>query len=290
MNRINIKKSLSSAKTEYIKWIFDTRMIVLAVLLVFIYSFVIQPLLSNTRLMGEPLNILEPFIALANSGAVMLIIPIVFMILIADYPKIDTNTVFYIMRTGRLNWLVGQVIKLVYMAVSYLAIIFAGSVIPMLFKGFWGNEWSRTTTHFAALFPEYSGNSGAQMITKNLYNQLSVFSAAIQSYLLVFAYLLILGLMLLFFSLVKQKAIGFLLCGSIITIGTAFCSVKSTLMWTMPMANSIIWLHYTMYFKEPIVPMSFSICYLLIFIAILLILSFIAIKKFNYDNVSEVAY
>jgi hypothetical protein len=289
MNNFSLRKSFSVAKVEFVKWVCDARMIILAVLLIFIKSFAIDPLISNAELMGEPLNILEPFIGVANSGAVLLIIPLVFLTLIADYPKIDTNTVFYIIRVGRLNWLVGQVLKLIFMAVSYLAVIFFGAVIPMLSKGFWYNGWSNVATKFAQTFPEKSGNFGVQLLPENLYNQLSVFSAAVQSYLLIFAYLLIIGLILLSFSLIKQKTLGFVLCGTIISLGTAFCSIKTTLMWTMPMANSIIWLHYTKYFRQPVVSMAFSVIYLTFFIAVLLVFCGIAISRFNYDNVSEIA-
>lgn len=289
MKRFSLRKSFSLAKVEFVKWICDARMIILSVLLIFIYSFAIEPLLANAELMNEPLNILEPFIAVANSGAILLIIPLVFLTLIADYPKIDTNTVFYIIRVGRFNWLIGQILKLIFMAASYLAVIFLGAVVPMISKGFWYNGWSNVATKFAQQFPGKSGNFGVQLLPENLYNQLSVFSAAVQSYLLVFAYLIIIGLILLAFSLIKQKTLGFVLCGAVISLGTAFCSIKTSLMWTMPMANSIIWLHYTKYFREPVVSIVFSICYLLIFIAILLIVSLIAISKFNYDNVSEIA-
>jgi hypothetical protein len=289
MNNFSLRKSFSVAKVEFVKWVCDARMIILAVLLIFIKSFAIDPLISNAELMGEPLNILEPFIGVANSGAVLLIIPLVFLTLIADYPKIDTNTVFYIIRVGRLNWLVGQVLKLIFMAVSYLAVIFLGAVIPMLSKGFWYNGWSNVATKFAQTFPDKSGNFGVQLLPENLYNQLSVFSAAVQSYLLIFAYLLIIGLILLSFSLIKQKTLGFVLCGTIISLGTAFCSIKTTLMWTMPMANSIIWLHYTKYFRQPVVSMAFSVIYLTVCIAVLLIFCGVAISRFNYDNVSEIA-
>ena len=57
----------------------------------------------------------------------------------------------------------------------------------------------------------------------------------------------------------------------------------------VPGANSIIWLHYTKYFREPVMSMSFSVSYLAIFIAVLLAFCFIAIRKFNYDNVAEIA-
>ena len=58
---------------------------------------------------------------------------------------------------------------------------------------------------------------------------------------------------------------------------------------TMPMANSIIWLHYTKYFRQSVVSMGFSAAYLIIFIAVLIIFCGAAINKFNYDNIAEIA-
>lgn len=289
MKNFSLKQAFSCEVTEFVKWVCDARMVIVAVLLIFINNFAVSPLTNNAELMGEPLNILEPFIAVANSEILILIIPIVFLTLIADYPKVDTNTVFYIVRIGRANWFVGQVLKLVFMIVSYLAVIFLGTVLPMLSKGFWYNGWSNVATGFVKMFPDRRGDFGVALLPENLYNQLSVFEAAVKSYLLVAAYLMIIGLILLVFSLFKRKTLGFIICGGMISLGMAFSAIRTNLMWTMSMANSITWLHYTKYFKKPIMPMSFSVIYLLVLIAVLLVFGGIAIGKFNYDNVTEVA-
>lgn len=289
MKNFSLKQAFSCEVTEFVKWVCDARMVIVAVLLIFINNFAVSPLTNNAELMGEPLNILEPFIAVANSEILILIIPIVFLTLIADYPKVDTNTVFYIVRIGRANWFVGQVLKLGFMIVSYLAVIFLGTVLPMLSKGFWYNGWSNVATGFVKMFPDRRGDFGVALLPENLYNQLSVFEAAVKSYLLVAAYLMIIGLILLVFSLFKRKTLGFIICGGMISLGMAFSAIRTNLMWTMPMANSITWLHYTKYFKKPIMPMSFSVIYLLVLIAVLLVFGGIAIGKFNYDNVTEVA-
>ena len=289
MKNFSLKQAFSCEVTEFVKWVCDARMVIVAVLLIFINNFAVSPLTNNAELMGEPLNILEPFIAVANSEILILIIPIVFLTLIADYPKVDTNTVFFIVRIGRANWFVGQVLKLVFMIVSYLAVIFLGTVLPMLSKGFWYNGWSNVATGFVKMFPDRRGDFGVALLPENLYNQLSVFEAAVKSYLLVAAYLMIIGLILLVFSLFKRKTLGFIICGGMISLGMAFSAIRTNLMWTMPMANSITWLHYTKYFKKPIMPMSFSVIYLLVLIAVLLVFGGIAIGKFNYDNVTEVA-
>ena len=289
MKNFSLKQAFSCEVTEFVKWVCDARMVIVAVLLIFINNFAVSPLTNNAELMGEPLNILEPFIAVANSEILILIIPIVFLTLIADYPKVDTNTVFYIVRIGRANWFVGQILKLVFMIISYLAVIFLGTVLPMLSKGFWYNGWSNVATGFVKMFRDRRGDFGVELLPENLYNQLSVFEAAVKSYLLVAAYLMIIGLILLVFSLFKRKTMGFIICGGMISLGMAFSAIRTNLMWTMPMANSITWLHYTKYFKKPIMPMSFSVIYLLVLIAVLLVFGGIAIGKFNYDNVTEVA-
>ena len=71
MKNFSLRQCFSCAKTEYIKWVCDARMVILGVLLIFIYNFAILPLLQNAEKMNEPLNMLEPFIAVANSGAVL---------------------------------------------------------------------------------------------------------------------------------------------------------------------------------------------------------------------------
>lgn len=288
MGGFNIKQSFASAKTEYIKWICDARMIILAVLLVFIHTFAITPLTENAKLMGKPLNMLEPFIAVANSNMLLLIIPLVFLTLVADFPKIDTNTVFYIVRVGRMNWLTGQILKLVFMALSLIGVVFAGTVTPMLTSGYWGNSWSEVTTGFAEAFPDRSGNFGVSLLPENLYNQRSVFTLAIQSYILMFAYLMVIGMLLLSFSLVKQKTAGFVTCGAVISMGAALCAINSKLMWVTPMAHSIIWLHYTKFFRQPIVSTTGSAVYFVTVILLLIFFCCIAISRFNYDNVSEI--
>lgn len=180
MKNFSLKQAFSCAATEFVKWVCDARMVIVAVLLIFINNFAVSPLTNNAELMGEPLNILEPFIAVANSEILILIIPIVFLTLIADYPKVDTNTVFYIVRIGRANWFVGQILKLVFMIISYLAVIFLGTVLPMLSKGFWYNGWSNVATGFVKMFPDRRGDFGVELLPENLYNQLSVFEAAVK--------------------------------------------------------------------------------------------------------------
>lgn len=287
MNKFSFKNSLSCARTEFVKWILDARMIIVLCLCVFIYTFVAEPIKANAELMGEPMNALEPFIAALNSGMVLLVVPLGFLTLISDFPKIDGSTIFYIFRIGRKSWLCGQILRLFMMTAAYILAIFAASVGGVVTSGFTGTEWSLVATKFASEFPEQRGNFGVLLLPENLYNQMTLPTAVIESTLFVIAYLFSLGMILLAFSISKRKTAGIVVCGLVIALGAALCSINTKLMWALPMAHSIIRLHYTEFLREPIFPVFWSAVYFAAVIAGAFIFCAVSLKRFDYDIISS---
>ena len=278
---INIKTSIKCAKTDFVKWAFNSRMIILAVLAVFIYVCAVQPLTENAALMGKPLNVVEPYIAALNSGVLLLIIPLGFLAISSDFPKIDGSAMFGLVRTGRLNWFFGQLFDLVIMSAAYLVFIFAVSAVPAAYCSYFGTRWSEVALYFGLVFPEQSQNFGALLLPKNLFNHMSLTSAALQSTLFVFLYLILLGMIMLCFTVLGKKTAGVIVCGALITVGSALCSIRASLMWALPMSNSIVWLHYTEFRREPFYPIWCSGVYFAALIVLLMILSLIRLKKFD---------
>lgn len=105
-------------------------MIILVVIAAFIYICAVQPLEENAAIMGKPLNAIEPYIAALNSGSLLLIIPLGFLAISSDFPKIDGSAMFGLMRTGRKNWFLGQMINLVIMCAAYLIFVFWQAQFP----------------------------------------------------------------------------------------------------------------------------------------------------------------
>lgn len=287
MSKFSLKNSISCAWVEFVKWAADARMIIVLCLCIFIYSFAVEPIKANAELMGEPMNALEPFIAVLNSGMLLLIIPLGFITLISDFPQINSSTILYIFRIGKKSWLCGQILRLIMMTAAYVLAIFISSVAGVVTTGSMGGEWSPVATKFASQFPEQSGNFGVLLLPENLYNQMSLPAAAVESTLFVFAYLLALGMILLAFSIAKRKTAGIVVCGALISLGAALCSINSRLMWVFPMAHSIVWLHYTKFLREPIFPVFYSAVYFAAIIAVPLIFCIASIRRFNYDVISS---
>ena len=74
------------------------------------------------------------------------------------------------------------------------------------------------------------------------------------------------------------------IAGGIVSIGAGLCSVYSEAMWLFPMANSIIWVHYTRYFSIPVKTMTFSYTYLCIGAVGLMTASVLKVRNYSYDT------
>ena len=161
------------AKNEYIKWIRNPKMIILLVMLIFAYDYVIKELIAAADKMGEKLQLFEGFIGISNSQLLLMIIPIVFVGLMGDFPRVDGNALFYIHRAGKMNWLVGQILFAMMAAGTYLLSILGFSMICFIGRGYSENVWSEVTTKYYIFAPNDYMSTVATLTTGRLYNNLS---------------------------------------------------------------------------------------------------------------------
>lgn len=98
---INLLQIWNVAKVEYAKWICNPRMIIILCMVLFVYDYIVCTMHNASGEMGKMCMIIEPFLAICNSTLLILIMPIVFLTLMGDFPKTDGNTMFYIYRTGK---------------------------------------------------------------------------------------------------------------------------------------------------------------------------------------------
>lgn len=279
-------KILRCAWLEYRLWLTDTRMIIVTVLLIFNYILAIKPLIERSEMMKEPVNILEPFVAVGSSGMILLILPIIFMILVSNYPRSHGNTLFQIYRTGRKRWLFSQMIVLAMMIVTYITVIAIGTIIPVIGHCFVGKEWSKVVTDYAEMFPESAGSY--DLLPENLYYQIgTVIEAVLHTYGLLSLYLYSIGMIFLCSSLLSLRKSGNTITSFIIAGGAALCSIKSQAMWLLPMAHSITWLHFTKFRREPVFPLWGSYLIFGILCIALTAVAVCAVRNFRYGSYSE---
>lgn len=281
MNKIKTIWKLS--RMELIRLIRSTKIIILALFAIFINIQIITPLRELSITMEHKLSVFEPFAAIGNSGVVVLILPLFFITMMADFPREGESQFFYQIRCSKRTWIISQIAYAVESSVMLTIFVFAASVLlSMDFTG-WSPDYSYAVTRYVALFPERAGEYVVQLIPENLYNQIPLPVAAVHTALLLILYFTMLAMLLLVFSLIKKKIAGIFLDGILILLGTIVCAGRMVYMWIFPMAHTITWLHYAEYQSKPILPLFNSYLYFVAINVVLIILSIVMSK--HYSNI-----
>ena len=82
MSERNMRTILHIAGTEFKRWFRNSRIIILGVMLVFVHMQIIVTLQDCASKTGLPVSVPEAFVALGNSGSIVLILPALFLVLI----------------------------------------------------------------------------------------------------------------------------------------------------------------------------------------------------------------
>lgn len=286
-NNLSFRKIWSVCRTEYVKWVMNARMIMFVALIVFVYDYVIRTIMENGEKMGEPINIIEPFIAIGNSALLLFIMPIVFLALISDFPKSDGNSMFYMIRIGKVNWFLGQTLFAIVAGISYVGAILGISCLVVMKNAFIYNEWSDVVYLYYKYFPNDYDNVILDLITDRLYNNLTPLQAFTHTALLMLLMVIMTALIQLLSFAYNRKMVGLLINICLLCMGIGTTLFEGSLKWVFPVSNAVAWMHYDRVFKKPIVPIINSYLYFIIIIVVLLVWNIIAIKKYDFSKVRD---
>lgn len=281
------KQIVSVMRNEYIKWLTNGKLILLPVLVVMIREIVVLPILMAANEMNQPINVLEPCIALVNSGVILLLIPLVYLVMIADFPSVDGNTYYLVPRIGRRNWILGEILFQLTSLIIYLLFLVLLTMIQVADCSFFANGWSLVVTDYEAEMVNSGSVFMSDLIPLNIYFQMSPVNAFLLSYSLVFLFLFLCGQVLLWATLYGKKLIGFWGVLSSIAVGIALCSAKIKWMWLFPVCHSILWIHYQDYYREYVFSPWISLIIFIVSVTIFLIFILKKAKKVNLDILRE---
>ena len=285
---MSIRKMLLHARMEYLLWLTNPRLSIFLVILVLIHSLVIQPLHEASEQIGYPFHLLEPIVALCNSTLILLILPIGFLILLADFPRMDHGFLLQLYRVGRLNWVLGELMYLCIAAITYLLGVIIGTMLCSLpYVPIVGSNWSIVATDYTAILKDDALKTVAMLLPGNLYHQMGPMDAVMGSCFLLFLYLTLMGTVLLATSLLRIKFLGIATNASLLLVGTGFVVLDSSWMWAFPSAHALTWVHFTPYFRVPVCPLWTSWLYFSMGAIIMIVLAILIAKERSFDSILE---
>ena len=258
-------------------------MIILLVLSVFIYQFIISPLDKAVAQTGINYSVFEIFIALSNSGVILMILPLAFIFVVSDYPLKNSNSFLYIIRMNRINWICSEIIFALKATATFVLL----TVLICCGLGFSNGKmslcWSNITIQYNVLFPKLKGSFVDQLLPGNLYNQMSLIKCFLFSFALVFLYLFTFSMIYLLFELKKRKGLGLLIIAAIILTGTVLTGIDNRGKWMLPTAHSIIWIHYTEYYRDSVMNIGYSFLYYILVNIVIIINAFMECKCYSFE-------
>ncbi|MBR6275277.1 MAG: hypothetical protein IKR27_09750 [Lachnospiraceae bacterium] len=280
-NKRFVKNIFVFLRSEIRYLVFNTKLILLPVLLILINGMVAAPLVQNSKEIGFKLSCFEPFLALTNSGMVLLMLPLAFITILADYPQVGKVEVLSIFRSSKRIYVCGNLLFSTFAIIVYLTFLLLASMLMIIGHGSFTRDFSDAVTKYLSVFPDREFAPIRELVPPNLYNQFYLYHALLITFSTLFLYLFLLTNILLFFTVINRRLMGIVCNVILIAVGTFTVSIKIKAMWLFPMAHTIPWLHFTEYYSKPVFPMEMSFVYLIVFNVIMIMLSFIFARKFD---------
>ncbi len=160
--------------------------------------------------LGEPINIIEPFIAFSSNYVTVTISTFAVLFLLSDLPYNAADDSFVLMRTTPRKWLLGKIIYLVMISLTFY---FAVAIVTMLLSApfaFAADIWSRPAEIMSFDNPMLSANLfRVTFYAPGILSNMTPIQAGLHSYLLVTLYSVMLGsIMLLLKILIPKQYVG----------------------------------------------------------------------------------
>lgn len=285
MKNISVKAILQITKSEYRRMVTDPRNIVAASMCIVFYQLILNPFIGMSRDMQRPIQILEPFLAVCSSDAVIIMLPLVFLVIINDFPRTDDNFRFYVVRAGKCNWILGHIIYAFFTSVTYMAAVLLVTVVLAFPYSYMQNTWSEVTTKYYIMFPEKIDNSISDLVNARLYNQTMPMEAFFHTFLLYCLYLFLLSMICFLAYMFYRRIAGIVINGIMIVLGEVAVLTNNAAGWCMPAPHAVVWKHYDMVFRQTGHPLSASYIYFILLIAVGIVLVLVRARYKNFDAI-----
>lgn len=218
-----LRQAFSVAGYNFRQWHRNPRVAV-SFALAFILCFLLSDkVVSFAESYETTTQLLEPFIWTFGDSDSILLISLLLVFLFADMPFLSSGTPFYLMRTTRTLWLVGQVIYIAATTLLYLFFVLVSTVILCMQNSFIGNMWSETA---AMLGYSGAGKAIAVPAAVKAMEMVTPMECALTIFLLMLLYTLLMVFFMLVFNLWKGQmggmvsVLGFSLFGFLLSPDT----------------------------------------------------------------------
>lgn len=256
----------------------DKKIIVLLLIIGFILDNGVRTMVNNARIVEEPLGIFEGFIMCMNNWYYTIIFFIGFIFILGSVPRIDSEQILLIYRTGKKDWLFGEILQIAVSAIAYIMVLLVGCMICTASYAYPDNIWSNFNILYRAKYEDMVSDSN-RFVDQQVFKYYSSYGAVLHQILLLFLCLTLMGTVILFFTIIRAKLAGIILNMVLIIFVLLFNNYHAAVMWISPFCHSILALHNIFVFKQFSVSLLYSYLYFFLMEGIMVGLSIWQLKN-----------
>lgn len=272
-----VRKALSVTRNEFVSLIHKPKLVLIIVSIVFMIDSVAKPMKDLSLELGYQLNIAEPFIFITSKGINIVIIPLIFIAILSDFPSAENSGYFSLIRNGRISWLIGETLFAVLSSVIYILIIFLSVAIYCADNSFIGNNWSDYTLRTYIDYPDVF-LYGTMFLDTSVYTQGTPVAILFQTLFLMMMYIFILVMLMLMFRIIGKKSFGIITAIGITFVGLPSYATSSPTRWIFPITHTAYNWHFNEFFAEPYCNISTSYIYFITLIIVLVLTNIYLVK------------
>lgn len=277
-----VKSSFLFAWEQYKSWLISPRILLAVYITIFINENITKKMLTICTEVGYKINLAEPLALIFSKSIYTVIIPIVFIALMTDFPRTE-GSIFYVYRMSRKSWVLGELIFAAASSLTYVLSLILGTLLYCAGKCDLSNEWSDFTTKLYLDYPDIYAQSTSLAVESSVYTQGRPIEVILHSAALIFLYTLILSLVIMLFKLLSIKEAGIISGIAITLFGLATDSGASKAMWVFPITHTVFGWHYDRFFRAQNFTIPGSYIYLGALLVTLVIGNFIVSNKVRFS-------
>lgn len=256
-------KRLSLMRSELTRWLRSDKQMLLAVTLIYSTAYILLPLREIAAGFHEPLNLFEGFLTLLGNGLSMMVVVLVYLFLIIDYPDLTGNALFAIARLGRKRWLRNQLAFVYLTAAVYLLAIFLYSLLLTGGISFIANGWSNTMRKLLAEEnAELRTQNTLAVLHESIQNYYRPYEAMWKSTLLMFLQIAFFGQLQICLTVRFNKLVAVFVNLLLVSAGALLWNAQHSLRWLFPISHATVGWHHAAFFNSELFPLWGSALYL----------------------------
>lgn len=231
---------------------------------------------------GRVVNILEPYLMNFMTFGDITMMLIGYILIIADAPFINCQSIIAVYRTTRKNWFWSMSLYVVVQGFLYYVLSMICSIALVMKIGYIQNQWSRPMKNLV-LFPSNEAIEVYHMASPNkiLLERFQPMQASVHTILLIFLYSTILGMILFVINASISRAVGTIVVGIIHVTG--FMMMDSFTMPFLVRASLLANAEFVQHLENNI-ELFFSYCLMLLLLCILFFIGPILLKFADFKD------